>query len=189
MRQIHFTVRCICLQGFKCSCTSAMTRGILWYHDGPPPTNGSGNGLLGSGEAARMAALGAGRRKMSSPATFLGPQRPIARRLSNVGIQARKFSHGLVFGSGPATAEIVCQGRALCAQYIRSRLKRNGLFTKKCGLQRLRSAATLPGGYVVRQVLPDLISVGTELERLHPKVYFLFILENMADSFSRQLRK
>uniref|UniRef100_A0A0A9YNQ9 Bcl-2-related ovarian killer protein n=1 Tax=Lygus hesperus TaxID=30085 RepID=A0A0A9YNQ9_LYGHE len=157
--------------------------------DGPPPTNGSGNGLLGSGEAARMAALGAGRRKMSSPATFLGPQRPIARRLSNVGIQARKFSHGLVFGSGPATAEIVCQGRALCAQYIRSRLKRNGLFTKKCGLQRLRSAATLPGGYVVRQVLPDLISVGTELERLHPKVYFLFILENMADSFSRQLRK
>ncbi|XP_014248027.1 bcl-2-related ovarian killer protein-like isoform X2 [Cimex lectularius] len=126
----------------------------------------------GGGEDSFLATRpsGAGRRKLSSPATLLGP-RPISRRFSNVGLTARKFSHSLGWGSSAAQAEIVSQGRALCIQYIRSRLKRSGVFTKKCGLQRLRSTASLPGGYVVRQVLPDLISIGTELERLHPKVY------------------
>ncbi|XP_073995062.1 bcl-2-related ovarian killer protein-like isoform X2 [Rhodnius prolixus] len=120
------------------------------------------------------------RRKFSSPASLLSPPLPPPaaqaqpRRFSNVGITARKFSQTLGWGGkvgAELTAEIVDQGRALCAQYIRSRLKRTGIFSKKCGLQRLRSAATLPGGFVVRQVLPELISIGAELERLHPKVY------------------
>lgn len=69
--------------------------------------------------------------------------------------------------------EIVTQGKALCGQYIRSRLKRAGLFDRKCGLQRLRSAATLPTpqGLALREVFPELNAVGLELERRHPKLY------------------
>uniref|UniRef100_T1HXK1 Uncharacterized protein n=1 Tax=Rhodnius prolixus TaxID=13249 RepID=T1HXK1_RHOPR len=127
------------------------------------------------------------RRKFSSPASLLSPPLPPPaaqaqpRRFSNVGITARKFSQTLGWGGkvgAELTAEIVDQGRALCAQYIRSRLKRTGIFSKKCGLQRLRSAATLPGGFVVRQVLPELISIGAELERLHPKVAMATSIEN-----------
>ncbi|KAK3924915.1 Bcl-2-related ovarian killer protein-like protein A [Frankliniella fusca] len=78
--------------------------------------------------------------------------------------------------------EIVGQGKALCGQYIRSRLKRAGLFDRKCGLQRLRSAAALnaPQGLsaggdaahaALREVFCELNAVGLELERRHPKVY------------------
>lgn len=77
--------------------------------------------------------------------------------------------------------EIVSQGKALCGQYIRSRLKRAGLFDRKCGLQRLRSAATLnapqglghglAGADSLREVFSELNLVGLELERRHPKVY------------------
>ncbi|CAA9996211.1 unnamed protein product, partial [Nesidiocoris tenuis] len=78
--------------------------------------------LISPIEKQRLVALGGGRRKMSSPATLLGPPRSpaIARRLSNAGVTAaRKLSHGLVFGHGPpATPEIICQGRTLCTQYI-----------------------------------------------------------------------
>lgn len=70
------------------------------------------------------------RRKFSSPASLLSPPLPPPaaqaqpRRFSNVGITARKFSQTLGWGGkvgAELTAEIVDQGRALCAQYIRSR--------------------------------------------------------------------
>lgn len=81
--------------------------------------------------------------------------------------------------------EIVSQGKALCGQYMRSRLKRAGLFDRKCGLQRLRSAAALhapqglaghgaanaAGAAALREVFAELNAVGLELERRHPKVY------------------
>nr|CAD7430736.1 unnamed protein product [Timema monikensis] len=67
--------------------------------------------------------------------------------------------------------EIVEQGKLLCGQYVRNRLKRSGVFNRKCGLQRLRTAASLPGGHVVREVFPELASIGKELERMHPKLY------------------
>lgn len=31
--------------------------------------------------------------------------------------------------------------------------------------------STLPGGYVVLEVFPELLNIGQELERLHPKLY------------------
>lgn len=58
------------------------------------------------------------------------------------------------------TQDIVRQGKTLCGQYIRCRLKRSGLFNKKCGLQRLRSAASLPEGMIIREVFPELLSIG-----------------------------
>lgn len=68
--------------------------------------------------------------------------------------------------------DIVSQSKSLCGQYIRSRLKRAGLFNRKLGLQRLRSAANLPGvGVVVGEVFGQLQSIGLELERMHPKLY------------------
>ncbi|KAL1124270.1 hypothetical protein AAG570_002040, partial [Ranatra chinensis] len=68
-----------------------------------------------------------------------------------------------------AIGDLVAQGKSLCGQYIRWRLKRCGMLPRKCaGLQRLRSCASLP---VVREVLPELIRLGQELERMHPKVY------------------
>ena len=67
--------------------------------------------------------------------------------------------------------DIVSQSKSLCGQYIRSRLKRAGIFNRKLGLQRLRSAANLPGGIFVCEVFVQLQSIGLELERLHSKLY------------------
>lgn len=67
--------------------------------------------------------------------------------------------------------DIVTQGKTLVGQYMRCRLKRSGLFSRKCGLQRLRSVASLPGGFVIREVFPRLLTIGQEMERLHPKLY------------------
>jgi hypothetical protein len=67
--------------------------------------------------------------------------------------------------------DVTTQGRSLCAQYVRNRLKRSGLFSRKCGLQRLRSATSLPGAYVVSEVAPQVLRLGHELERMHPKLY------------------
>lgn len=95
------------------------------------------------------------------------------RRFSNVSdAVSRKLSNTIGWRSATIPAEeIVEQGKSLCGQYMRSRLKRSGIFTRKCGLQRLRTAASLPGGYVVRDVFPELASIGQELERMYPKLY------------------
>ena len=49
--------------------------------------------------------------------------------------------------------EVVTQAKSLCGQHIRAWLKRRGLFTRKLGLQRLRSLASLPGGLAVSMPL------------------------------------
>ena len=68
--------------------------------------------------------------------------------------------------------DIVVQSKSLCGQYIRSRLKRAGLFNRKLGLQRLRSAANLNASLVeVCDVFAQLHAIGIELERIHPKLY------------------
>ncbi|XP_068083855.1 bcl-2-related ovarian killer protein isoform X2 [Anabrus simplex] len=119
------------------------------------------------------------RRKFSFPASLhsnllLGSNGDTARRrFSNVSdAVSRKLSHTIGWRTAAIpTQDLVEQGRSLCSQYIRSRLKRAGLFNRKCGLQRLRTAVNLPGGFVVREVFPELVSVGLELERMHPKLY------------------
>ncbi|KAE8744785.1 hypothetical protein FOCC_FOCC008602, partial [Frankliniella occidentalis] len=133
---------------------------------------------------------------MSTPAALLGHSDHHAlalahmaamaprRRFSNVSdAVSRKLSSTIGWRTVPAHSkivEIVGQGKALCGQYIRSRLKRAGLFDRKCGLQRLRSAAALnapqglsagAAGGVLREVFSELNAVGLELERRHPKVY------------------
>ena len=52
--------------------------------------------------------------------------------------------------------EVVTQAKSLCGQHIRAWLKRRGLFTRKLGLQRLRSVASLPGGLAVVDVFVQL---------------------------------
>lgn len=121
------------------------------------------------------------RRKFSFPATLhhnlLGlpervPHSVAKRRFSNVSAVSRKLSSTIGWRTNSVpTADIVSQGKTLCGQYIRCRLKRSNMFNRKCGLQRLCSVANLPGGYVVREVFPELVNIGVELERLHPALY------------------
>lgn len=63
------------------------------------------------------------------------------RRFSNVGdVVSRKLSHTIGWRTPSVpTEEVISQGRVLCGQYIRNRLKRSGIFNKKLGLYRLRS--------------------------------------------------
>ncbi|XP_054284469.1 bcl-2-related ovarian killer protein homolog B-like [Macrosteles quadrilineatus] len=113
------------------------------------------------------------RRKLSFPAqlhhNLLGlperrPPKVSKRRFSTVSdAVSRKLS-----GWRSNTGEIVAQAKTLCGQYIRCRLKRTNLLNRKCGLQRLRSAVSLPE---VREVFPELLSIGLELERMHPSLY------------------
>lgn len=80
------------------------------------------------------------------------------RRLSNVGdVVTRKLSNTIGWKVPPIpTQDIVTQGKCLCGQYIRSRLKRSGVFNKKLGLQRIRSIVGTPSIHVVREVFPAL---------------------------------
>lgn len=63
------------------------------------------------------------------------------RRFSNVGdVVSRKLSHTIGWRTPSVpTDEVISQGKVLCGQYIRNRLKRSGIFNKKLGLYRLRS--------------------------------------------------
>lgn len=88
------------------------------------------------------------------------------RRLSNVSdVVTRKLSNTIgwkIQSSVPTpelVAQILLQGKCLCGQYIRFRLKRAGLFTKKLGLQRLRSIIGTPSAHIVREVYPVISSV------------------------------
>lgn len=111
-----------------------------------------------------------GDRKGSGPTATLLPPPPPHRRFSHT--VSRKLSHSLGWGSSSEErGEIVSVGRSLCWQYMRSRLKRGGLFTKKRGLQRLRSSLSLGHGAIVPRVLPALLALGAELERIRPEVY------------------
>ncbi|XP_055691613.1 bcl-2-related ovarian killer protein-like [Lutzomyia longipalpis] len=95
------------------------------------------------------------------------------RRLSNVSdVVTRKLSNTIGWKAPAIPAhDIISQGRCLCYQYVRSRLKRAGMFTRKLGLQRVRSILGTSSIDVIREVFPALSYVGEELERMHPRVY------------------
>lgn len=81
------------------------------------------------------------------------------RRFSNVSdVVTRKLSStiGWKLPAVVPTQDLVTQGKCLCGQYIRNRLKRSGVFTKKLGLQRLRSIIGTPSAHIVREVFPAL---------------------------------
>jgi len=93
------------------------------------------------------------------------------RRFSNVSdAVSRKLSTTLGWRT-VSIQEVVTQAKSLCGQHIRAWLKRRGLFTRKLGLQRLRSVASLPGGLAVCDVFVQLEGLSLELERKHPKLY------------------
>jgi hypothetical protein len=108
-------------------------------------------------------------RKLSFPATSLSASHhhqlaaldfPEAarryRRFSNVSdAVSRKLSTTLGWRT-VSVQEVVTQAKSLCGQHIRAWLKRRGLFTRKLGLQRLRSVASLPGGLAVCDVFVQL---------------------------------
>lgn len=95
------------------------------------------------------------------------------RRLSNVSdVVTRKLSNTIGWRSPQIPAQdIITQGKCLCGQYIRSRLKRAGVFNRKLGLQRIRSIVGTPTIQIMREVFPALSFVGEELERMHPRTY------------------
>ncbi|XP_060518478.1 bcl-2-related ovarian killer protein-like [Cylas formicarius] len=99
------------------------------------------------------------------------------RRFSNVGdVVTRKLSTTIGWRtgiSGNPPQEIVAVGRAMCTLYVRTRLKRAGLFNRKLGLTRVRSVVgTLDGcSNIVRDIFPCMSCACTELERMHPKLY------------------
>lgn len=94
------------------------------------------------------------------------------RRFSNVGdVVSRKLSNTIWRTQSVPTEEVIAQGRVLCGQYIRNRLKRSGIFGKKLGLYRLRSVVGASSTVVVREVFPGLACAGAELERMYPKLY------------------
>lgn len=133
------------------------------------------------------------RRKFSFPATLhstnllgsdISTLSPLAnssaisarRRLSNVSdVVTRKLSNTIGWKSPQIPAhELITQGKCLCGQYIRSRLKRAGVFNRRLmGLQRMRSivGTTTPTVQIMREVFPALSFVGEELERMHPRIY------------------
>ncbi|XP_076755735.1 apoptosis regulator BAX isoform X1 [Xylocopa sonorina] len=110
------------------------------------------------------------------------------RRFSNVSdVVSRKISHTIRWRTVSASIELtVSQGSSLCAQYIRNRLKRSGIFHRKLGLKRMRSAMMLPGGSVVGEVFPELISVGAELEKMHPNLFNRVARQIGCGSFSSE---
>lgn len=68
--------------------------------------------------------------------------------------------------------EVLTVARGLCVLYIRTRLKRAGVFNKKLGLTRVKSAiGSLEGcGPIVREIFPGKVfSVCSKLE----SVFFL----------------
>ena len=127
--------------------------------------------------------VGVRQRKMSFPSTSpslssyqlqtsdAGDTGKRYRRFSNVSdAVSRKLSTTLGWRT-VSIQEVVTQAKSLCGQHIRAWLKRRGLFTRKLGLQRLRSLASLPGGLAVCDVFVQLEALSIELERKYPKLY------------------
>lgn len=143
-------------------------------------------------------------------ASGIGPSLTVAtarRRFSNVSdVVSRKLSHTIGWRTAVPTEQIAWQGKALCIQYVRWKLKRMGVYTKKCAvaLRCARVAVTMSptmqvtdvGDYFIslqsgmilgnggdhrhhyhhndemkREVLPAVIRVGLQLERLDQKLY------------------
>ncbi|XP_055918923.1 bcl-2-related ovarian killer protein homolog B isoform X2 [Eupeodes corollae] len=120
------------------------------------------------------------RRKFSFPATLhsvslleTNSATSTRRRLSNVSdVVTRKLSYTIGWkATQNSSRDIITQGKCLCGQYIKRRLRRSGLFNKKLGLQRIRSILGASSISTVREVFPSLMILGDELERMHPRIY------------------
>ncbi|KAL1491489.1 hypothetical protein ABEB36_012080 [Hypothenemus hampei] len=121
------------------------------------------------------------RRKLSIPISLPiqnDHQVAFRRRFSNVGdVVSRKLSttigwRAAIYNRPPE--ELMAIGRGLCTLYIRNKLKKSGLFNKKLGLTRVRSAigsSLLGCSDTVREVFPALSCACQELERMYPKLY------------------
>jgi len=93
------------------------------------------------------------------------------RRFSNVSdAVSRKLSTTIGWRT-VTIQEVVTQAKSLCGQHLRSWLKRRNLFTKRLGLQRLRSVSSLPGNMAVCDVFVQLEALSMEMEQRHPKLY------------------
>lgn len=117
------------------------------------------------------------RRKLSIPVSF-NPnpdhQVPMRRRFSNVGdAVTRKLSTTIGWRTGNPPEEVVAVGKAMCILYVRTKLKRAGVFNRKLGLTRVRSTVgtTNGSGTVVRDVFPCLACACADLERMYPRLY------------------
>ncbi|XP_053668377.1 bcl-2-related ovarian killer protein [Anopheles marshallii] len=133
------------------------------------PANLHSTALLGFPEIGRdRDGIGSGA-SLSASSTALSAR----RRLSNVSdVVTRKLSSTIGWKQPVLPSQdIITQGKCLCGQYIRCRLKRSGVFNRKLGLQRIRSIVGTPSIHVVREVFPALLSVGEELERMYPRIY------------------
>ncbi|CAB0034736.1 unnamed protein product [Trichogramma brassicae] len=120
--------------------------------------------------------------------SFLNLTDSARRRLSNVGdAVSRKISCTIGWKSS-SIETIVQQGVALCKYYVRNRLKRSGLLTRKIGLRRTTSsklvvesnhtAAAAAGNghsasmmWAAHQMFPELAALGAELEKMYPELY------------------
>ncbi|XP_053680321.1 bcl-2-related ovarian killer protein-like [Anopheles nili] len=137
------------------------------------PANLHSTALLGFPEMGRDGIGGGlgltGGASLSASSTALSAR----RRLSNVSdVVTRKLSSTIGWKQPILPSQdIITQGKCLCGQYIRCRLKRSGVFNRKLGLQRIRSIVGTPSIHVVREVFPALLSVGEELERMYPRIY------------------
>ncbi|XP_062716427.1 bcl-2-related ovarian killer protein [Aedes albopictus] len=89
----------------------------------------------------------------------------LANNFANVWTNRRSPIHHLT-----TTQDVINQGKCLCGEYIRARLRRSGLLNRKI-LQRLRSTMEVPNCVVVRETSPILNGMGEELERMHPRLY------------------
>uniref|UniRef100_A0A182K049 Bcl-2 Bcl-2 homology region 1-3 domain-containing protein n=1 Tax=Anopheles christyi TaxID=43041 RepID=A0A182K049_9DIPT len=130
------------------------------------PANLHSTALLGFPEIGHRDGMGS---SLSGSSTGLSAR----RRLSNVSdVVTRKLSSTIGWKQPVLPSQdIITQGKCLCGQYIRCRLKRSGVFNRKLGLQRIRSIVGTPSIHVVREVFPALLSVGEELERMYPRIY------------------
>lgn len=160
-------INILLLTGFRSSSDGSMTT------PGPPDP---GVGLAAAYPSVTLPAI-QHRRKFSLGASLhsnllsggfgnSAPEFNARRRFSNVSdVVSRKLSNTIGWRTNTVpTAEILEQGKSLCGQYVRARLKRSGVFSRKCGLNRIRNVH-------VREVFPRLQAIGHELERMHPNLY------------------
>lgn len=108
-----------------------------------------------------------------------GPSLTVAtarRRFSNVSdVVSRKLSHTIGWRTAVPTDQIARQGKSLCVQYVRWKLKRAGAYTKKCAvaLRTARAAANpapedgsgvggVGGGYFIPPLQAMAAATGTD---------------------------
>ncbi|KAL7303840.1 hypothetical protein TKK_0003964 [Trichogramma kaykai] len=137
-----------------------------------PTTSGNDNGGGGGGGGNRRG-------------SFLNID-SARRRLSNVGDAVSRKISGTIGWKTSNVDTVVQEGVLLCKHYVRKRLKRSGLLTRKIGLRRTTSAklvvessdtetagaaSTGNGQTPIYLTVPELAALGAELEKMYPELY------------------